>query len=332
MGKFVCIFSSPRSGSTWLGKILDSHPGVFYLHEPDIEDRGLDLLPYWFAGKSSDGELDAARRYVMRLMAARSARAMGTRPFFAKDYRDAHAEWAWRALVLGAKTAGLAPRRLPDFFKAPGPEVTVIKAVSALGRLRRLIEAVPDMVPVLILRHPCGYALSRIKGHQRGLMDLPPGMAPLAQTNSARRLGATEAVLSAGGIAEQLAWDWLIANSEAWEAVTEKGGLVVSYDRLAQEPVATARQIFARLGLSWQAGTERFLTRSVNRDGRYYSVFRAPKAAPDWLSGLSAREIEAIRAIVCRVPLGQMAFAAAPHAETAPALSTLDQGMMRLAN
>src|SRR5690349_19178518 len=30
------ILGAPRSGTTWLGKIFDSHPSVLYRHEPDI--------------------------------------------------------------------------------------------------------------------------------------------------------------------------------------------------------------------------------------------------------------------------------------------------------
>ena len=33
--EMIVIFGSPRSGTTWLGKLFDSHPDVFYLHEPD---------------------------------------------------------------------------------------------------------------------------------------------------------------------------------------------------------------------------------------------------------------------------------------------------------
>lgn len=44
----------------WLGKILDSHPDVVYLHEPDIVDQGLALLPFWFERKLSKVEIEAA--------------------------------------------------------------------------------------------------------------------------------------------------------------------------------------------------------------------------------------------------------------------------------
>ncbi len=35
--KLLLLFRMSRSGTTWLGKILDSHPDVLYIHEPDSE-------------------------------------------------------------------------------------------------------------------------------------------------------------------------------------------------------------------------------------------------------------------------------------------------------
>jgi sulfotransferase family protein len=31
----ILILGAPRSGTTWLAKIVDSHPDVLYRHEPD---------------------------------------------------------------------------------------------------------------------------------------------------------------------------------------------------------------------------------------------------------------------------------------------------------
>jgi len=31
----ILVSGSPRSGTTWLAKLLDSHPDVLYRHEPD---------------------------------------------------------------------------------------------------------------------------------------------------------------------------------------------------------------------------------------------------------------------------------------------------------
>ena len=31
----ILLVGLPRSGTTWVGKIFDSHPSTLYLHEPD---------------------------------------------------------------------------------------------------------------------------------------------------------------------------------------------------------------------------------------------------------------------------------------------------------
>ena len=66
--RILLLLGAPRSGTTWLGKIFDSHPDVLYRHEPDTLDRGGDLpkmvpvadIPAWSA---------EARAYLLRLAA-----------------------------------------------------------------------------------------------------------------------------------------------------------------------------------------------------------------------------------------------------------------------
>ena len=39
------LIGLPRSGTTWIAKIFDSHPDVLYYHEPDYIDR-IPCVPY----------------------------------------------------------------------------------------------------------------------------------------------------------------------------------------------------------------------------------------------------------------------------------------------
>src|SRR5438876_408852 len=98
----IFIFSSPRSGSTWIAKAFDSHPDTLYLHEPDIVDRGDDLLPFWFEGQALGYE-DRASQYLARLAANRSLRTVGPRPFFAKAYRPEFARGIRTGLIYAGK-------------------------------------------------------------------------------------------------------------------------------------------------------------------------------------------------------------------------------------
>ena len=75
----ILLFGMPRSGTTWLGKIFDSHPAVLYRHEPDTWQR-LSDVPI-VAGRATS-PIHAARlqAFVESLPAIRADRVCGKRP------------------------------------------------------------------------------------------------------------------------------------------------------------------------------------------------------------------------------------------------------------
>jgi len=305
----VWIFSSPRSGSTWLGKIFDSHPGVFYLHEPDIADRGLDLIPYWSSGAEGEDDLDRARKYIARLLSARTLRATGSRPYFRKEYRSPLQELIRRALICGSKAYTIlnsehSAGSIPDMTQAP-PELTVIKTVSALGRVRVLLEAQTNIIPILLIRHPIEYVYSRMRGIAGGHMEPQPTLEQLEITATAKRIKIPRAALLGGTTDERLAWEWLIANSEAYDAIISKGGIVLSYNALNANPHSGARALFSKLGLAFPRQTENFLQSHAD-DGRYYSVVRKPSAVSAWMTAMDSAEISRIQEIISLGMVGQM--------------------------
>jgi hypothetical protein len=175
----IFIFSLARSGSTWLGKIFDSHPDVLYLHEPVFDDRGYDLLPrYWLRDGPSPIEISNARSYLERLADNRSLRASGTLPMFGKSYRNFVAEIARRAIIFSAKAAA-HPRislissgfRVPNLFSDGREKDIVIKSVSTIGHAECFVRAKLDgFRPIHLIRHPCGYTGSMLRGELLGIM------------------------------------------------------------------------------------------------------------------------------------------------------------------
>jgi hypothetical protein len=312
----IYIFSSPRSGSTWLGKIFDSHPDVLYLHEPEIADRGTDLLPYWSLGEPTQGDIEGARNYLARMLSARSPRATGTRPFFPKHYRSGMAEKCHRALIYTAKglerlhCLGLANRfYIPDLADRGKPDTIVIKSVSALGRAAALIKASGSSLrPILLIRHPCAYVSSMLRGSALGVMATGPTLGRLLDTATSRRLGASDEMLGNVAEAEKLAWSWVLSNGEAYSAIQPKG-IILIYENLVYDSMATITALFNQVGLGWTNQTEAFLHRSVASEGGYYSVFRdGSKAANRWRAELDQRTADHVKAIVIRDPIGRLFF------------------------
>ncbi len=314
----IFIFSSARSGSTWLGKIFDSHPDVLYLHEPDIIDRGLDLLPFWFESDPKPAQIRAAREYLDRLVTARSLRATGTYPFFRKRYRGRFGENVRRSLIYAAKTSehvGLSRysnfMRIPDFANGTSVIVPVLKSVSALGRANALIQAGGrDLQSVLLLRHPCGYVNSMLRGQAMGIIERRGSLGRLLNTAAARELDVNRSVLSAADNIETLTWEWLLSNIEAYAAIRAGGGTTVLFDTLVQNACSEVRRLFEKVGLTWGSQNESFLSTMGRKEGSYYSVFRedSVRAASRWQKELTPDTIARVRTIVTRGTIGRMFF------------------------
>jgi len=311
----IFIFSSARSGSTWLAKAFDSHPDTIYLHEPDIVDRGSDLMPHWFEGDAADYG-DKARQYLSRLSQNRNLRTVGTRPFFRKRYRSGIAFGIRTGLIYagkGLEKAGLTAIsdriEIPDMGRAGFSPRLVMKSVSALGRIEALVKSAVPMSPVLVLRNPCAFVHSYLRGNRMGVMKGPGRMGKLLQTRSARRLNVNAALDQTDDPVERLAWEWLLGNSEASEAVAQAGGLVVKYEDVATSPETELRSLFSRLGLDWSDSTTQFLKTSSAGEGSYYSLTRDPMVAISrWKQEMPQEHIEKIKDIVSRAPVGGQYF------------------------
>ncbi|HWU55579.1 MAG TPA: sulfotransferase [Rhizomicrobium sp.] len=311
----IFIFSSARSGSTWVAKAFDSHPDTLYLHEPDIVDRGSDLLPHWFDGDASGCE-ERARQYLSRLAQNRNLRTVGTRPIFRKTYRS---DIAWKIRIgliyagKGLERAGLTAMaeriEIPDMARAGFTPRLVVKSVSALGRIEALVKSAVPMSPILLLRNPCAFVQSYLRGNRMGVMRAPGRMGRLLQTRSARRLNVDAALDKTEDPVERLAWEWLLANCEANDAIAQAGGIVVKYEDVAASPEKELRSLFSRLGLDWPDSTTQFLQTSSAGEGSYYSLTRDPLVAISrWKQEMPQAHIEKVQDIVSRAPVGRQYF------------------------
>lgn len=310
--RVVFVVGGARSGTTWLAKILDSHPDVLYRHEPDIVLRAPDL-PSLCDDADIPRLLPAARRYFESLLDVRTLKSAGSMPVFAKSFQPGLVPKLRQAVALGLKAMEQVPplkdlsRRLPipdlaDWRSRPEIRL-VVKSVSSLGRLNLMAAAMPGARFVMIVRHPCGQIASSRRGEALGKFEDAVHVDHPPPERYAARYGLDAARFAALSRGEKHAWHWALLNERAMEALDATGrGMVIRYEDLCADPEARAREILDFAGLAWNPQTERFLRASTTYSGadRYYQIFKNTNEAVNrWRSEMPVEDqraiIEAIR-------------------------------------
>jgi len=316
--QLVMVLGAPRSGTSWVGKIFDSHPDVLYRHEPDLalwERR----LPFFVAEPDTDVYVAIAAEYVTRLMRTPTLKASGQLPAFPKNYH-AFGTRPLRVAMINALRwveAASGSRRMrsfpvPDLFTPDryAPLRIVMKSVSSPGRARVFLKALPGMRLIFLLRHPCGQIASTLRGFTQGKFTSAVFVRDVLGTPSAQRYGLTEQRLNAASYTEQLAWHWTAMNELILDAIAgHENARFVLYEDLCADPVGGARDQFSFARLDWNRQTEDFIRRSTSYGGteRYFSVFRnAVASANRWRTELNEQDQRIIMNVVAQTSLGRL--------------------------
>lgn len=127
--RLIAIWGPPRSGTTWLGQIFDSHPAVAYRFQP--------LFSYRFKGAVTEqSSPEVVERFLADLLA--------TDDDFIRQ------------------TSKRAKTVVPTFEKSSASHL-VFKEVRYLHLISHFLGTVPDSHAVGILRHPCATINSWLK-------------------------------------------------------------------------------------------------------------------------------------------------------------------------
>ncbi|HET7306564.1 MAG TPA: sulfotransferase [Gammaproteobacteria bacterium] len=312
----LLIFGLPRSGTTWLGKIFDSHPETLYRHEPDNYPR-LEALPGFPSPAEAPEHADFIRRFVAELPRRNDALVAAKLPLFRKAWRGPLQHRFLEAAALAAKIGARANLNVPVFGARadrikPAPMV-VWKSIESLGRLGLLTEALTDARGIHLIRHPCAQISSVLRGERQGaFQDNSPTsefydlFRSLLQLPQARRYGLTLDDLRRLRPVERLAWNWVLRNEKAIDDTVQSGRVrVVRYEDLCLDPEPVSRDLFDFAGLSWNSQSAAFVRESVQSDAAaYYSVYKDPRhSVSRWRDELPADSAERILAILARSSL-----------------------------
>ena len=313
------LFGMPRSGTTWIGKIFDSHPDTLYRHEPDSGGT-LNGIPLFADAEQWKNHRDTVQQFISGLPAMNSIRVAGSLPIFSKSYLSSSRFLLRRLAVLATRAAETVARELPvpEFanYDPSHPPHIVWKSIESIGRLGCIARAAPESRGILILRHPCAYVASVLNGEsQRRFSDLDPAsedyeilewlLAALPHTSDNPSLETMKQLHPV----ERLAWRWVLSNEKALNDIAGAGNCThIRYEDICAEPYAKTREMLKFAGLTWQIQVSHFVKQSTSHHSeRYYSVFKDPAvSAAKWQTQLSPETIERIMKIVRASRLGDL--------------------------
>lgn len=315
----ILLFGMPRSGTTWIGKIFDSHPDTLYRHEPDSWGL-LNAIPLMAPIELVEQYRPLVKEFCDRLPGMGLTKVAASTPIFPKSYYSPLRYELFRLSVFVAKAAAklLGEQPVPSLIRTGDrAHVRLVwKSIESTGRLGVIERALQPCHAIHITRHPCGYVASVLRGEsqKRFTSDVTSSedlgvLQSGLDTATARQHGLTLEAMKAMHPTERLAWRWVLFNAKAMQDIAgESNAMTLRYEDVCRDPIAISRQLFAFAGLPWHAQTERFVGLSTAKDvGRYYSVMKDPlKASTRWKNELPKADIDRIYAVVAGTQPGNL--------------------------
>lgn len=307
----ILLFGLPRSGTSWLAKIFDSHPDVFYLHEPDKTIRARNLSDC-MTQPVSGAELNSLLEHVDAWLNCSKSSVVASRPVFKKNF-DSSLMSLYRsnAYLFGKLLERFgADISIPGVASSRRTGVRVAwKSINSSGRLGALGAHMEASRGILILRHPCGEIASVLRNERRNPNMKAPASQDmgiyesLSKTSTGQKYAFTVDKAETLSPAERLAWRWKILSDHAVGEVDSLMNMkIVSYDAACGSPLETSKDLFSFCGLSWSSQTEDFIRTSTmpnNEDPKYFAVHKDPvKAANKWKTELTTDEIDSVLAVL----------------------------------
>lgn len=316
----ILLFGMPRSGTTWIGKIFDSHKRTLYRHEPDTWQK-IKEIPLLEDAACAKKYADFINTYVEQFVFSRQPEINGKLPFFNKSYISPLRQNFFRGSVLlsGVLSTLRKDLRLPVIRpvnkKISADYVVIWKSIQLLGRMGVIVNSIPNYKGIHILRHPCGYISSVLSGEsdKKFTSFIPasedyPLYEMLLETKQAASYGLTMGALQSLTPEERLAWRWVLFNEKAYDDTKDnKNVKILRYEDMCSNPVKTAQEYFNFSGLEWCDQTMKFMGASTSKEsGSYYSVYKNPeKAANKWKTVLDEKRIGLIRSVIEKSSIGE---------------------------
>jgi len=305
----VFLLGRGRTGTTWIGQILNRHPDCQYKYEPFNPGKEPEF-DRWLRDLATGDRQELARRFDD--LCGRCFHAVDYPPFLRKSCRPQsplllRAFWQLGKLV--PATQGIyrwygRPRLGPGSW-------TLIKQVNFPNeRLQRLVEVVSPWI-VAIIRNPFASVNSALRFYRGEAIRTPENIArnlELLPTLPPPGLRVTAAELAAMSDAAFEAVRWRVQSEPlAAFAAAYPAGIVIRYEDFADAPLETARAVYRFLGWSFDPSIASFIAATTagrrptlqSQERSQFSIHRDPQEAKKrWQKDLSPRQVEEIRQVV----------------------------------
>jgi hypothetical protein len=314
--KIMGIFGTGRSGSSWLGSIMDSHPQVAYRFEPfhRLKHDKAILQARQLLESEQLQERDLVQIYKALLP---SHPLLERPPFFPKTDEFVFCK-SW--VRVPTRQFNILSFLFKWLYTPRTQPPIVFKEVVGEQMMRQLLTS--TSVPVVYLvRHPCAVVLSTVTGQKQDMM--PTGRYPILS----KLLHKHDPALAAQYSSKVEDMDLLEKAALLWRIDVEKGilaaqghknALIVIYENLCNDPLGISKQIFEHFGLDFSTQTAHYLD-SLNQSTQtqrryfsefgiksYFSVIRNPEAMKDkWKQKMPLEDRQRVLQLVQESPAFQ---------------------------
>lgn len=316
--QYVFLTGRGRSGTTWLGQILNTYQNCIYKYEPFLPSK-LSPFQTWKDRLDSDYDL-AEMRSSFWSLCCKCYFGIDNPPFPDKNFRKQSGYLLHLLYGLGKRIEGF--QYLYELYgrtQLDRDTAILIKDVNFPIHLLPDLDRVLQPYLISLIRNPFANIASYLKGIDLGLFERDRSR----DINSLRK----EIDTPEGNLAHysDRLEDMSVAQFEAvrWRYQVESlveytknypQSIVVVYEELCLDPLGKTQEIFNFLGWQLEPETEDFINASTSSkpstaktSKSYYSVYRDPrKSMSKWQDQLTEAQKSDIQSIVGESPLNNL--------------------------
>lgn len=314
--QYVLITGRGRSGTTWLGQILNTYQNCIYKYEPFLPSKSSPFQE-WKDKLDSNYNIEELRSWFWSLCCSCYI-GIDNPPFFDKSFRRQASSLLYLFYGLGKRINKL--KYLYEWYGRPqlNKDVAVLmKDVNFPTNLLPHLCTVIQPHLISVVRNPYANIASYLKGIELGLFSSDRDesinhLKNLLSTPEGRYLNSYISQLEDMSIAQFEALRWRFQVESLVEYTNNyQDSMIVVYENFCMNPLANTKEIFDFLGWQIERATEDFIRTSTSNtlvnsafSKSYYSVYRDPQESMSkWKTQLTETQKSDIELIVKKSPI-----------------------------